>query len=220
MIQRLRKSRWWGRLWRLMLIGFVIWLIFVAGLVINIHLTGNRDNAQEADVIIVLGAGFNRNGTVGGALWRRSYRAAQLWHDGYADTIICTGGQSPSQQRSEAAGCQEVLLDEGVSSGAIILENNSRSTEENALYSRDIMQANDWQTAILVSDSFHVLRANLIFESHEFDAVFSPVPSRWLRKSYYLPMVVREVVALHWQFVKDLFNLPFTSVPLLNIHRP
>ncbi|MDQ7024023.1 MAG: YdcF family protein [Anaerolineae bacterium] len=218
MMKRLVKSRYWAWLWRSMLIVFVGWLIFVVGLVGNIHLTGNRDNAQEADVIIVLGAGFNRDGTVGSALWRRSYRAAQLWHEGYADVIICTGGQSANQQRSEASGCQEVLLGEGVSPQAITLEENSRSTEENAIHSRDIMEANDWQTAILVSDSFHVLRANLIFELHEFDVVLSPVPSRWLRKSFYLPMVGREVVALHWQFVKDLLNLPFTQVPILAIY--
>jgi uncharacterized SAM-binding protein YcdF (DUF218 family) len=116
-----------------------------------------------------------------------------------------------------------LLLNEGVSPETIILEDRSRSTEQNALYSREIMAANGWQTAIIVSDSFHIFRANLIFESLGFDAVSSPIPSSWLRKGYYLQMVVREVVALHWQFVKESLNLPFTSVPLLSIgyiHQP
>jgi uncharacterized SAM-binding protein YcdF (DUF218 family) len=216
-VQGKSSRRWWRFFKRLLLLVFIGWLIFVIALVINIHRTGNQDDAGESDVIIVLGAGYNRNGTPGSALRRRAYHAADLWHEGYADKIICTGGQSPTQPRSEAEGCRDLLLNEGVAPEAIFLEDNSRSTEQNALYSRDIMQANNWQTAILVSDSFHMLRANLIFESLSFEVVLSPVPSSWLRKGYYVQMLVREVVALHWQFVKDTLNLPFTSVPLVTL---
>lgn len=215
--QKTPSRRWLRWLKRLVIAAFFAWLIFVAGLVINIHITGNQDEAQESDAIIVLGAGYNRNGTPGSAMRRRSHHAADLWHEGYADVIICTGGQSPTQTRSEAEGCRDLLLNEGVAPAAIFLEDNSRSTEQNALYSRDIMEANGWQTAILVSDSFHMVRANYIFESLGFDVVLSPVPSSWLRKGYYVQMLIREVVALHWQFVKDTLNLPFTSVPLVTL---
>jgi uncharacterized SAM-binding protein YcdF (DUF218 family) len=200
-------------LWRLILIGFIVWLLLVAGLIAVIHITGQQDNAQEADTIIVLGAGLTRNGRVGDALRRRSQHAATLWHDGYAETIICTGGQAQGQSRSEADGCLEVLLSAGIPRTAVLLESNSHSTEENALYSRDLMEANGWQNAILVSDSFHMLRADFIFSTRGHEVVLSPVSSSKLRKTYYATMIGREVLAMHWQIFKDAFNLPITHVP-------
>ena len=119
-------------------------------------------------MIIVLGSGLNPDLTPGPALTRRAERAAELWKAGYAPAIICSGGYTTSAIRSEAFGCGQVLRANGVPLDAIILEARSRSTEENALYSHEIMQDHGWTTALVVSDGYHLLRATWIFSLQDY----------------------------------------------------
>jgi uncharacterized SAM-binding protein YcdF (DUF218 family) len=203
------------RFGRFVLLGLVVWLFACGILAAIIHQTGSMDEASESDVIIVLGAGLTRDGRPNRALNRRSEHAAELWKAGYADTIICTGGVGLNQTRSEADACREVLLREGVQESAIVLEDTSRSTEENALNSQAIMEANGWQTAILVSDSYHVFRARYIFSSVGIAIVLSPVPFEEIpNRGSYVYSMVRELFALHWQIFKETFHIPVTYLPL------
>jgi uncharacterized SAM-binding protein YcdF (DUF218 family) len=189
-----------------------IWCAGVAGLLVTIHIYGGIDHAQKADVIIVLGAGLRRNDQPGPALTRRSERAADLWQQGLATSIICTGGITGKASRSEAAACGDILLANGVPEAAMVLEERSRSTEENALYTREIMQLHGWRTAILVSDSFHILRGQWLFGQHDIDVYTSPVPARDMLLIDYVLAMGREVGAFHWQVVKQLLGLPNTYV--------
>lgn len=207
------------RLWpgrrarRALLLAFVIWLCALIGLGAALERAGRDDRAQVADAIIVLGSGLRRDGSPGDALWRRSRWAAQRYADGLAPAIICTGGTTPGYARSEADGCRQVLQEFGVPAAAITLEDRSRSTEENALYAAEIMAARGWDDAVLVTDSFHMLRASWIFDAQGIVHYPSPAPRDWVRTAWYLRLAARELIALHWQLVKDALNLPFTSVP-------
>lgn len=200
---------------RLLCIGIVllgVWLIVCLLLGGALYIYGLTDRAVPSDVIIVLGSGLNRNQTPGPSLRYRSQRAAELWHAGYAPTIICTGGYARWATRSEADGCAEVLRNNGVPAEAIILEDRSRSTEENAVYSHEIMRARGWETAVVVSDGYHLLRATWIFSAEGMNFTTSPT-STPPRITARVLAVGREVVALHWQLFKTVFGLPFTFVP-------
>lgn len=210
------KSPKWRRWLRHMILLFLaIWLLIVLVLIGLIHYTGTVDNPESSDVIIVLGAGLSPSGTPGWALTRRSTHAAELWHQGLAPFIICTGGTGDDQTRSEADACREVLMRKHIPSSVIILEDQSRSTEENAMFSHKIMDTYDWKSAIIVSDSYHVFRANYIFSHQGIEVSLSPVPAERIKNPpYYMTSVLREVVALHWQLLKDIFNLQITHIPL------
>jgi uncharacterized SAM-binding protein YcdF (DUF218 family) len=196
----------------------LLWLVIVLGLVTAIYFYGSDNpvmaSGHTADTIIVLGSGLRRDGSPGDALRRRSIWAARLYEQGTAPVVICTGGVGQGQRRSEADACREVLLARGVPESAIILEDRSHSTEENAIYAREIMQANGWQDAVLVTDSFHMLRANWIFRTQDIDHYRSPVPRQWMRSYWYVRHTAREVLALHWQAFKQVFGLPVTSFKL------
>jgi uncharacterized SAM-binding protein YcdF (DUF218 family) len=203
------------RLRRLLLILsviFGIWLVFDMLLAATLYLYGGVDHAQSADVIIVLGAGLRNNGRPDMALTRRSERAADLWKQGLASHIICTGGVSERVTRPEAEGCRDVLLEQGVPDEAILLESRSRSTEENALNSHVMMQENGWQTAVLVTDGFHMMRATWIFRDEGITVYSSPVSSSRVYFGPLLVYVAREVIALQWQFVKNTLGLTNTYV--------
>ena len=201
------------RIVRLLLAILTLWMVFCVALAGVVYAYSRVDGAQDADVIIVLGAGLRRNGEPGPALWRRGEQAAALFADGYAQHIICSGGFTITQSRSEADACRQVLVSGGVPDDAILLEERSRSTEENAAYSREIMEANGWETALIVSDGYHLLRAQWIFAQQGISVYTSPAPDPSLINL--LISIGREVVALHWQMVKSILNLPVTYVPWL-----
>ena len=178
-----------------------------------IHHAGTIDSAVESDVIIVLGAGLRSDGSPGPALIRRSLQGARLWQQGLAPLLLCSGGKADTYPRSEAAACREALLGQGVPSGAILLEEQSRSTEENALYSRRILQDENLESVILVSDSYHMLRAGWLFGRVGIATSASPVPASRIRDSRSYPFsLLREFLAFHWHFFKDAFKIPLTHI--------
>lgn len=211
--RRLRPAVQPKRLVRMGLLAVTVWFVLAIVLGVVIYAYGQSDHAQKTDVIIVLGAGLRADGRPGPALTRRSIHAADLWKQGYAPRIICSGG-TPGQIniRSEADACAEILREQGVPPDAIFLEDRSRSTEENAIESKQIMEANGWKTALLVSDGFHMLRANWIFHIYGLDVALSPVTAERPPLLEYIVLIMREVVALHWLVVKLVLNLPITYV--------
>lgn len=192
-----------------------VWLIIFAALGVMIHAYGYIDNARQTDVIVVLGAGLRRDNTPTATLRTRSSRAADLWHQGIAPRVICTGAVPRLATISEAEGCRQVLLAAGVPDEAILLENRSRSTEENALYTAELMQANNWNSAVIVSSRYHLFRANWLFNRLGIEAYTSPANVSFMRTPEYIRLVTREIAALHWQVFIDVFHLPITSAPLV-----
>lgn len=188
-----------------------VWLAICGGMAVLAMSVGDQNNAQQSDVIIVLGAGLRRDGRAGDALWRRSLVAAQAYHENLAPNIVCTGGTSETQTRSEADACREILIGEGVPPDAITLEDGSHSTEENALNTRAIMAARGWKTAVVVTDSFHMMRAGWIFSAYGIEHTRYPVPRNWVRMWWYGSSLAREIAAIHWYGFKQLFNIEATD---------
>src|SRR5690606_32409650 len=178
------------------------------------HVYASPPSERSAFTIVVLGSGLRRDGRTGDALYRRSRWAAELYAEGYAPNIICTGGQTPGYPRSEASACREVLIENGVPPEMILLEEQSRSTEENAINSRAMMDTQGWQDAVLVSDAFHMLRGQWIFETQGLTVYPNPVPRNWVRTHWYIQLSIREILALQWQVFKEVLDLPVTYVPV------
>lgn len=210
-------KKWPGRVGRwlrwLIVRLVVIWCVGVILLAIAIYFYGRIDRAQESDVIIVLGAGVQRNNQPGPALIRRSEQAAEIWQKGFASHIICSGGTPGESRRSEADACREILLKSGVPPAAVLLEDRSRSTEENAFYTRQVMDEHGWKTAVVVSDGYHLLRATWLFNQAGLTIYTSPAANPSFGN--WLTATGRELAAFHWQFFKDSLGLPFTYVPVL-----
>lgn len=195
------------------LAGVGLWSVVCVGIAAAALTIGEQNNAEPSDVIIVLGAGLRRDGRPGDALWRRSLVAAQAYHQGYAPVVICTGGVSENQTRSEADGCREVLLREGVPEAAIVLEELSRSTEQNAINTKAIMAERGWRTAVLVTDSFHMLRAGWIFSGEGIEHTRYPVPRNRVRLQWTAISLVHELAAIHWHAIKGMLGLQVTDFP-------
>jgi uncharacterized SAM-binding protein YcdF (DUF218 family) len=135
---------------------------------------GQINRARKADALVVLGAQVGRDGKAGRGLQMRALHAARLYKKGYAPHIICTGGVG-DYPPSEAVAAAKVLLVQGVPRAAIFLEDKSTSTWENAANAARICKAHGWKRVVVVSDPFHLWRAERNFRKCGVPAWGAPV---------------------------------------------
>jgi uncharacterized SAM-binding protein YcdF (DUF218 family) len=175
---------------------------------------GQVDRAQPADVIVVLGTHVAADGGPSPGLARRADHAAALYRRGLAAAIICTGGPAAGLPSEAAVACARIAA-HGVPDGALIREERSRSTEENAREAAALMQARGWRRAILVSDGFHLYRAERLFGAAGVTAYGSPAQATAgpMAPHERLPRAAREVLALAWYALKTALGIPLSDVP-------
>ena len=129
----------------------------------------------EADAIILLGGGVHRRRApeVMGDLNRWSDRllfAATLYQQGKAPVIVLSGG-GPEGGDTDAAMAQEILEVMGVPAAATVLEEGSRNTRGNAVYSAAIVRERGWQQVLLVTSALHMRRATALFRQQGVNAI-------------------------------------------------
>jgi uncharacterized SAM-binding protein YcdF (DUF218 family) len=167
---------WWRVAWGLFIGSLVIPAWFAANLA-YVATYNESDQAVRSDVIIVFGCP-SYEGNVAGATFSaciqaRARHAADLYKRGFAPHIIPTGGLT-GPPPSEAGAMGIVLQGEGVPTTAIMLEEQARDTVQNVQYSRAIMRARGWHTAILVSEPNHIRRAALVAQDAGIEFTISP----------------------------------------------
>ena len=140
---------------------------------------GQRDRALGArgDCIIVLGAHVLPNGEMGPSLAARAAHAAALYRRGAAKKIICTGGLG-THAPEESVAAAKYLRNSGVLSSDIFLEKTSTSTWGNLSNAAPICRARGWKRVILVSEPFHLWRAERNCRALGLTPIVSPSGNR------------------------------------------
>ncbi|MFK7987668.1 MAG: YdcF family protein [Sandaracinaceae bacterium] len=143
----------------------------------------------EYDAIIVLGCRVRPDGTASLALARRARHGARLYREGLAPRLVLTGGVG-DHPPSEARAAAVIAMEEGVPESAIVLEDASTSTDENA---REAAARIDARRVLVVSDAYHTYRAARVFRRYfdHVDAVGSSGP-----RSVRVRGAIREVSAV------------------------
>ena len=181
--RRRRRRSLWGETWRWLLTGIVFGglaaVVLMVGLVTAIYWQARTDQARPVDAIVVLGTA-QHNGRPGAVLQARLDHALSLYRDGYAPTIVVTGGRAPGDQFTEAEAGELYLLDRGVSPAAIVLANEGRDTWQSIRSVAEVLSARGDQRVLLVSDGFHLLRGKLMardlgLEAYGSAALDSPI---------------------------------------------
>ena len=108
---------------------------------------------------------------LGGGSYDRGFKAARLWHQGFAPKIICTGAYISGTVKSldltytEAELSQMRIQSLDVDSSLVIALNIGTSTMEESEMILDYCLLNDWTKVIIVSDIFHTKRIRDVFET-------------------------------------------------------
>lgn len=165
-----------GRVVRLIRRVLVVTLLLWVVALIAVVLVGNRDSAQKADAIVVLGAA-QYAGRPSPVLEARLDHAIRLYRRSIAPVMIVTGGRAKGDVTSEAEVSARYARRNGVPASAIILEDASRSTTEQMHAVARMARTRKISSVVLVSDRFHMLRLLLTAWKLDLEAHGSPTRS-------------------------------------------
>ncbi|MGZ3330638.1 MAG: YdcF family protein [Gemmatimonadaceae bacterium] len=164
---------------------FVLWASSATAVLV----WSSRDEAQPAQVIVVLGAA-QYAGKPSPVLRARLDHALDLWDRHLASLLILTGGTGAGDTTSEAAVGRNYARKHGVPDSAILVENEGRTTSESMRAVAGMLEVRGLQTALLVSDPFHMLRLRILARRFGFTPYTSPTqtspisPNREARWKY------------------------------------
>jgi vancomycin permeability regulator SanA len=137
-------------------------LLYIAYQFIDLRTGNSLTTVPRSDCIVILGASIWPGGVPSPILRDRLARAAELYQQGVADKIICTGGVG-KYPPAEAEVCKEVLTKAGVAEANIILELSSHSTSDQAELVKEICDREGFKSIALVTSFFHEKRATQLF---------------------------------------------------------
>ncbi|MGO0063404.1 YdcF family protein [Brevibacillus fluminis] len=157
------------RLMKRILLGFLLW--FSVHLVI-ITIDGLLDKKQAADVGVVLGNKVEPNGRPSDRLQSRLEKAAELYKEGYFPRVIVSGGVGV-EGFDEAKVMKQYLVDKGLPQEAVIVDSQGLNTIMTAQNTQAIMKDLHMQSAMVITQFYHISRTKLAFHQAGIDPVYS-----------------------------------------------
>ena len=154
------------------------WIIAVAVLSIWAALIGTAlyvamyepdEDVPSGEAIIALAGNAAQTG-VTGETEARIARAVELYEAGAAPLLVVTGG-TVADAAPVAEAMRDYAIEAGVPEDAILVEDASRSTLQNALFTADIAELDKSQPVIIVTHRYHLPRANASFQWAGFENV-------------------------------------------------
>lgn len=132
---------------------------------------------RNADYIVVLGCGII--GTkVTPLLAARLEKGIELLHCNENAVLILSGGQGAGEDIPESAAMADYVRKRGVEEEKIILEQNSVSTQENLLFSRELMKKPKPEI-VVVTTGYHVFRALILARRQGIKCVGFGAKTKW-----------------------------------------
>ena len=129
----------------------------------------NKKPADGLDYIIVLGAHVKGN-VASRTLVKRIDAAAEYLSENPDTIAVVSGGRGDGENISEAQCMKDGLLERGIDSSRIIMEDRSTSTEENISFSTAIIDSRAREADIgVVTSNFHVFRAVAVCRKQGYD---------------------------------------------------
>jgi uncharacterized SAM-binding protein YcdF (DUF218 family) len=179
---------------------FALWLISAGA----VMLWSERDEARPANAIVVLGAA-QYAGRPSPVLKARLDHALDLWHRRLGQLLIVTGGTGAGDTTSEAAVGRTYAIKHGVPDTVILMETEGRTTSESMRAVAAMLEARGLQTALLVSDPFHMLRLRILARRFGFTPYTSPTqtspisPNREQRWKYIFSESIKAPLAFFFE---------------------
>jgi uncharacterized SAM-binding protein YcdF (DUF218 family) len=148
-------------------------MVLIGGLSVRIGQQSTREEAQAADVILVLGAAEYR-GRPSQVFRARLDHALELYNQKLAPQIMTTGGAGGEPVFTEGGVGRSYLIGRGVPPEAIVVETEGGSTVYSTTLAGEIMRRMGLNSAIVVSDGYHIYRVKKMLESRGLKVYGSP----------------------------------------------
>lgn len=178
----------------------------LTGFVAQLLIFGQSDYRRPADALVVFGAKVGADGSPSLALSDRVDTACRLWKDGWASTLILSGGRDPKAPWSEPESMRQRCLEHGVPESAIVLDEGGVDTLATVRFTADLARTRAWSRVLMVSHDYHLARIKMMSVRQGLRVFTVPADeSRMLaRKPYF---IAREMAALLvWFFTARTFE--------------
>lgn len=151
-------GRSWFALLGWLLVGVIV--LWVASVLLVLY-AGSRPSGRNADAILVLGAA-QYNGRPSPVLKARLDHGIKLYKDGRAKRMVFTGGVGAGDTLSEAEVARRYAIKNGVPASDIMVERRGVTSAQSVAAAASLMRAKGLRTALVVSDSYHMMRLELL----------------------------------------------------------
>ncbi len=159
------------------------------------------DPVAKAQAIVVLSGGLKKDGSLASSTAERVRYGVELFKRGYAPVLVMSGG-GPFLKVADAKVMADEAVEEGVDRKAIVLEDQSTSTWENAVLTAKELRDRGLNSILLVTSPYHSFRAKVMFRARGLAVASTPVQrsgfaeARGLRRLQYLKLMLLEYVKL------------------------
>lgn len=120
-----------------------------------------KPGCDEVDAIVAIS---------GGDTSARTAEAISLYKNGWAELLVFSGAAADKEGPSNAEAMRRQALAAGVDVHAILIDETSETTKQNANNTANLFQSRGIQSVILVTSAYHQRRAGLEFRQHAGDA--------------------------------------------------
>jgi len=186
MVLTVRIAQMKRAIWNGIVLLAAVMLAAIAYLSHQIERQSTVDEAQPAEVILVLGAAEYR-GRPSPVLKARLDHALDLYNRRLAPRIMTTGGAGGDPEYTEGGVGRSYLMGRGVPPEDILVETEGESTLESTSMATELMHRMELHSVIVVSDGYHIYRVKKmlaaaglkVYGSPRKEKVSEPVRERW-----------------------------------------
>ena len=135
--------------------------------------TARQDSRPSSDAIVVLGSA-QYNGVPSSIFEARLEHALALYENGVAPVVVTVGGKADGDMFTEAESGRAYLAEAGVSEDALLAVEQGVDTLESMRAVGTAFAERGWDSAVLVTDPWHAMRAERMAEDAGIEAESSP----------------------------------------------
>jgi uncharacterized SAM-binding protein YcdF (DUF218 family) len=143
----------------------------------------------------------------------RFIQTVKLYHQGFIRKVLVSGGSGEllRQDIKEADFLKDELIASGVAEKDIMLENNSRNTFENAVYSKKLLDSLQVKGPyVLITSAIHIPRASKVFKKAGMNIIPFPSDFQVVDTPFSLAdlLVPKPTLLTFWgYFIKEIIGL-------------
>lgn len=155
-------------------------LLVAAGLIAIGVYVSPKDRLQESDLAVAVSGGDTK---------ARTEEAVRLYQEGWVSQLLFSGAALDPESESNAEAMRKLAIKSGVPPDAILIEEESDNTRENAALSSQLVEALDSERVILVTSPYHQRRTYIEFRAQldeDIEIINNPAPDqRWSRRFWW-----------------------------------
>lgn len=146
-------------------------------------------NIKKLNYVVVLGAGLIGK-KVTPLLASRIDRGIKIYRKNPGSKLIMSGGQGPDEEIPESRAMANYAKEHGVPKFDIIIEDQSKTTNQNLKFSHQLMKPDS--TFCIVTNSYHVYRALVLAKRQGLQCIGYGAKTKWY---FTLNAFIREFIA-------------------------